>query len=368
MFRLPFFRVDVEPTNRCNADCSFCPRHMTPHEGLMAAPVFDQALKRVVEFRNVVDDYLDMDVGVSMCGLGEPLLHPQLAEWVERVRQEDLLCTVSSNGAVLDERRGEALLAAGLQEIYLNVGARDESYEEIYDLPWERTRDNVLAFAERAAAHPIGCEVHMVLVDHQGDGDSVRAEMDFWRSHGITNFLGFGLMNRGGALETDHNHYDDYPGRAEATEMFEGEGGLPRCNVPAMLPFIGYDGLYYLCCSDWVKEASFGHVDDLAIHDLLVAKARHVDRRAAPCATCSNDPLNHLTMVVGDELTDPNPETTQRSKDSAAWLSQFVDAGKQYSEVIKALAPAMHPLLAKGPSSEAPVSSTGRRLIPVTGR
>src|SRR5439155_1514751 len=52
--------VDIEPTNRCNAKCYFCPRDATPHQGLMAREVFEQALGRVVDlrarFRDLADD------------------------------------------------------------------------------------------------------------------------------------------------------------------------------------------------------------------------------------------------------------------------------------------------------------------------
>ena len=38
--QLPFLNLDIEPTNRCNANCYFCPRDQTPHQGLMSPEVF----------------------------------------------------------------------------------------------------------------------------------------------------------------------------------------------------------------------------------------------------------------------------------------------------------------------------------------
>ena len=63
------FVVDIEPTNRCNADCHFCPRDMTPHQGLMSIEVFEQALFRAGELKQLGR------VTVNLCGLGEPLLN-----------------------------------------------------------------------------------------------------------------------------------------------------------------------------------------------------------------------------------------------------------------------------------------------------
>ena len=45
------FGVDIEPTNRCNAKCYFCPRDATPHQGLMTRAVFEQSLGRCAELR-----------------------------------------------------------------------------------------------------------------------------------------------------------------------------------------------------------------------------------------------------------------------------------------------------------------------------
>ena len=78
--------VDIEPTNRCNASCHFCPRDATPHQGLMTVEVFEQALARAVEFRETVADQHGWNMTVSLCGLGEPLLNKHLPAWVGAVK------------------------------------------------------------------------------------------------------------------------------------------------------------------------------------------------------------------------------------------------------------------------------------------
>src|SRR5262245_26919877 len=97
------FFVDIEPTNRCNAKCHFCPRDQTPHQGLMAPEVFTQALQRAVEFRGVVRERFgpardpretrhrklrpeDHEVVVNLCGLGEPVLNRATPTFVRQTR------------------------------------------------------------------------------------------------------------------------------------------------------------------------------------------------------------------------------------------------------------------------------------------
>ena len=58
---------------------------------------------------------------------------------------------MSSNGSLLDERRSLGAARGGLQQILVNVGEEGDDYEEIYQLPFERTLENVVRFNEMSA-------------------------------------------------------------------------------------------------------------------------------------------------------------------------------------------------------------------------
>ena len=98
--------VDIELTNRCNAHCGFCPRDATPHQGLMAPDVLEQAVARVVEVREQAASNWPNCHGVSFCGLGDQLLHPQVTRYVRAVRDAGLEVAVNTNGAVCSTRIG----------------------------------------------------------------------------------------------------------------------------------------------------------------------------------------------------------------------------------------------------------------------
>jgi MoaA/NifB/PqqE/SkfB family radical SAM enzyme len=290
---LPLISIDIEPTNRCNASCYFCPRDQTPHQGLMKPEVFEQALVRAVEFRPFAQTELGKDVQVSLCGLGEPLLNKHTPSYVHQVREAGFTCSMASNGALLTEKAGAELLDAGLDSIQINVGEQGERYEEIYKLPWERTLENVARFGEMAMGR---CRAQIVLVDHQGDPDHIRAMVAFWKSHGLDDFVFFGLINRGGALFVDHMQYESYPEQAAARNLLaEGRDQPVVCQAPFSLLFVGYDGQYYLCCSDWKKEAPLGSVFEASFVDVAGAKLAHVSGREPVCKSCNHDPLNRVT-------------------------------------------------------------------------
>jgi MoaA/NifB/PqqE/SkfB family radical SAM enzyme len=283
--------VDIEPTNRCNASCHFCPRDATPHQGLMTQEVFDQALQRAVEFR----DTTGAAVKVSLCGLGEPLINPKTPGFIRQVRDAGLECVMSSNGAMLDERRGRAILDAGIQQININVGDEGEQYEEVYKLPFEKTRDNVVRFAEMAGDQ---CEVNIVLVDYRQDRDHVKHMVRYWQDLGLRKFLFFDIMNRGGTLFIDHMQYETMPELAKAKSLLEATGKPAFCGIPFISVFVGYDGNYYLCCSDWTKQTSSGTVFDESFLSVTVPKYLQVTTREPVCKSCNWDPVNRVTDSI----------------------------------------------------------------------
>jgi uncharacterized protein with von Willebrand factor type A (vWA) domain len=220
------------------------------------------------------------------------LLNRNAARFVEQVRAAGFECGLSSNAALLSEARATELLDAGLTRVFLNVGDRDDEYEAVYQLPFEKTRDNVVRFAELAEGR---CEVHLVLVDHRADPAHQATMRDYWRERGINRFIEYGVINRGGALFVDHMQFESYPELAQAREMLAASGVQPACAVPFLYLFVGYDGLYYLCCSDWKKEAPLGSVFDTSFLAVTAEKLRHVSTREPVCKTCNHDPLNRLT-------------------------------------------------------------------------
>lgn len=344
------FAIDIEPTNRCNASCTFCPRDQTPHQGLMTPETFEQALGRAVEFRAAALEHTGVGSGINLCGLGEPLLNRHTPSWVAAVRQEGFHCGVSTNAALLDEARTEALLDAGLDEISINVGTIGDEYEEVYKLPFEKVRDNVVRFAAAAAGR---CLLKLVLVDYKDDPDHVEAMKSYWRDHGIDVFLPFEIQNRGGALYVDHMQFEGMAELDEARELLT-RGATPTiCGAPVLFLFVGYDGKYYLCCSDWKKEAAFGDVFDRSMVDVIQGKMRHVVERTSVCRTCNLDPTNQLAAKLADVRAG---RTSQSAVDGLIgqleeWSIMTFDRAERLS-----------------PGVTARVTSPTRKLIPVTAR
>lgn len=346
--------IDIEATNRCNAVCHFCPRDATPHQGHMSMATFDQALYRATEFQGMKkeDPTFDVQIRPSICGLGEPLINPNTPEFIRRIRAAGFSsCGMSSNGALLDEKRGNAILEAGVTSVNINISDLGEEYERVYNLPYEQTRDNIVRFIEKSGAE---CEVQIVLVNHREDpGHTARME-DFWRGHGVTHFMKYDVINRGGALFVDHMQYEKFAERQAANLLMEKSGRKWICPVPYLSIFIGYDGLYYLCCSDWKKEAPMASVFEASILAISAQKLHHVTSREPVCKSCNHDPLN----AVVDQIRAVNAGDSSQEK-----LDEMVDVFTRESEMgFRAVASVVKTVPQVRASH---LEAKGNRLIPV---
>lgn len=346
------FSVDLEVTNRCNAKCHFCPRDATPHQGMMSPETVAQSLVRVREYHEHAARAFaptPVDCSISLCGLGEPLLNKHLPDYIRAVREAGFRCTISSNAALLDERRARAVLDAGLQAIYINVGDIDGSYEDVYKLPFPKTRDNIVRFVELAGDR---CEVCIVLVDYKEDPEHVAAMREYWGAYGISTFQEFEIMNRGGSLFVDHMQYESFPEQAAAQRLLRDGDATPLCGAPFAYLFVGYDSNYYLCCSDWEKKAPVGSIFDDSFMDVAGAKLRHIADRQTVCRSCNLDPINKLTEVLQAEAAG-----TMTRAEVDAMVTSLRDGSQAIHDALEKLQP--------GVTSVLDEVTPRRRLIPV---
>jgi MoaA/NifB/PqqE/SkfB family radical SAM enzyme len=110
-------QVYIEVTNRCNSRCASCPLtydHFLPWE-----PKRHLSWQR---FRQIVDQLPAIERAV-LHGIGEPLLNPELPRFVAHLKARGAHVLFNTNALLLDERRGDALAASGLDELRVSLDA-----------------------------------------------------------------------------------------------------------------------------------------------------------------------------------------------------------------------------------------------------
>lgn len=290
------FVLDIEATNRCQARCTFCPRDETPHQGFMTLKTFEQVLVRAVEFRAVIERMEAGKLDFSFCGLGEAKLNPLLPEFMRLATAQGFNPCLCANGGLLDEERAQALLDAGLKDIFLNIAELGANYDLVYGLSFERTVHNVERFMALAAGR---CNVWIVLVDHSNDPVNLEHVRAFWHDRGVRRFYPSPMLNRAGAIDRDDLNFNHHPMESIARHRFGAM--VPACYAPIQCLSIGYDGIFYLCNSDWRKEEPAGSVFDISVmQSIRIKLARAKDREHSICRRCNHDPLNQISRMLAE--------------------------------------------------------------------
>jgi radical SAM protein with 4Fe4S-binding SPASM domain len=131
----------LEVTNRCNLLCTTCPRTYEELE-----PPADMSWDL---FTSIVDQLPDL-ARVVLHGVGEPMLVPNLPRMVKYLKERGVYVLFNTNGTVLSERNGRALIDAGLDELRVSLDASNrESFKAIRGRDYfARIVRNVRAFRE----------------------------------------------------------------------------------------------------------------------------------------------------------------------------------------------------------------------------
>jgi MoaA/NifB/PqqE/SkfB family radical SAM enzyme len=111
--RLPVC-VYLETTNRCNLLCTTCPRTYEELE-----PPADMSWQL---FTSIVDQIPDLERAV-LHGVGEPMLVKSLPRMVRYLKDRGTYVLFNTNGTVLNEKNGRALIDAGLDELRVSLDA-----------------------------------------------------------------------------------------------------------------------------------------------------------------------------------------------------------------------------------------------------
>lgn len=115
--------VYLEVTNRCNLLCTTCPR---TYEELEPPADMSFAL-----FTSIVDQLPRLARAV-LHGVGEPMLVGNLPRMVRYLKERGVYVLFNTNGTVLNERNGRALIAAGLDELRVSLDAANrDSFKRI---------------------------------------------------------------------------------------------------------------------------------------------------------------------------------------------------------------------------------------------
>lgn len=255
MFDLKDFpeRITVELTNRCNLECTFCPRHLVDMKlGNMEWGLFAKIVDEAAE-------HLPMIMPIFF--RGESLTHPDIYKMIKYAKGKGVgPIQLASNGFLLNGEAGDKLIEAGVDFISFSLDTIDA---EVY----KKTRihsdlniamNNVVAFGkkceqlkEKGVQVP---EIQVSSVDVDEYRESQQRFIDFWRQYAdrVRIYIEHSSDGHLGSIKTLHN---------------ESEQRRP-CGKVYNDMIIYWDGTVGICNHDWDNRLSLGNVKENSIKEI----------------------------------------------------------------------------------------------------
>jgi len=112
--------AQIAVTNLCNLDCTMCFKHFVK---------LDYKHMDIGLFKSVVDKLKGVH-NISLCGYGEPLLHPEIYVAIEYCKNNGFETQLTSNGLTLNsDKKIKDLIASGLDLITFSMESINEVNE-----------------------------------------------------------------------------------------------------------------------------------------------------------------------------------------------------------------------------------------------
>ena len=246
-------RITVELTNRCNLECTFCPRHLVDMKlGNMTWELFQKIVDEAAEHLPMI---------MPMFFRGESLTHPELCEMIRYAKQKGIgPIQLASNGFLMDETMGDRLIEAGLDFISFSLDTIDA---DVY----KKTRihsdlsvamENVVAFVRKcekvkAAGHKVP-EIQVSSVDIEDYRESQQRFIDFWRHYAdrVRIYIEHSSDGHLGSIEALHDAHEQ----------------RKPCGKVYSDMIIYWDGRVGICNHDWDNRIDLGNVSELSIEEI----------------------------------------------------------------------------------------------------
>lgn len=142
-----FKKVYIEITNVCNLNCAFCPK--TKREPRM------MDVERFSHVAKAVRPYTDQ---IYFHIMGEPLLHPELAAFLDIAHENDLKVNITTNGTLLNKAAQVLLSSPALRKVGVSIHCIEEN-EKAFDE--DEYILNVAGFVDAASKAGIICELRL---------------------------------------------------------------------------------------------------------------------------------------------------------------------------------------------------------------
>jgi radical SAM protein with 4Fe4S-binding SPASM domain len=256
----PMVLVDV--TTRCNLTCRHCPNSALSEEpgflGDIDVDLYRHVVDQVAEFPDTLFRPFDG---------GEPLMRRDIGDLVGYAKQKGIRRVwLTTNGTLLTERIGKALVDAGLDQIEVSIDAASAAtYLEVrQSRVFDRVVANTLRYIDMVRSAGGGRPVQVSFVKQQANAHEVDAFVAFWSGKADAVYI---------REAHEHNGF--------VSPLIHLGGGRPAADArshrhPCPYLFnrliVHHDGSVRFCEADWKAEHAIGNARTERLQDLWLGE------------------------------------------------------------------------------------------------
>jgi|SRR5690554_5439312 len=241
---LPLPNVELEITNHCNSSCVICPRSkLSRKKGFISEYTFNILINELKELP--VNE-------VEICGVGEPLLHKNVAEYIKRLKSIGIKrVKMTTNASLLTKDKAKELVESGLDSIAISFHTIDPlKYSRMMKgLSYHDVLKNIKNFINR---YKNDVEVLITCVVSKDNFKEIEEFKGFWKELSVDNIYFQNIQSRAGNLCATENPTRKY-----------------KCPVLEQGLFISFEGKYLSCSNDFSGESSWASINEMNLKECL---------------------------------------------------------------------------------------------------
>lgn|GEM_PF-1088638 len=235
-----FRRINIGVSDRCNHRCIMCSEHSTycadGGRRMSASDVLDESdfgLMDSAMYRRLIDDIAAMDCReIELCGLGEPLLHPRLLDFISQAKDAGIWVRLVTNASLLNAAKIRRLVRLGLDEIHISLNAgTPETYAKVHGVgstTFERVLEAIRGLKserEQAGSPGPAIEVSFVVQADNYREPVTWVEVVAAAGADIITFSALGAAPKGAPVQLDSEQMEEAKEKvAAAVRLAESKG------------------------------------------------------------------------------------------------------------------------------------------------
>jgi len=243
--------LDVEPTNWCNFNCSFCvgKQQMTRPKGYLDLNMFKDICKQAKNMGVL---------GIRFLRWGEPLLHPNILEIIKIAHEHGLLTHITTNASMLNSNMSSKLLPY-LDSIIISMqGTNEDEYKKFRGNNFDKLFKNIewLKHDRDTSGDHTYITISTTITDETEE--QVQSFKDTWKPYCDDITVAYTWFKR---LENKNPVKDEIKRATKLLHRF-------KCQEVMIKLSIDCDGSVSPCCLDYDQQLSIGNIKDNTLKEL----------------------------------------------------------------------------------------------------